>query len=291
MQKKIWIAVLIGIITGLLIATVAAYFLWETTKHACTMHVQEQEMQQPILKSTEIKPEEAAHLPSKSSAIIVEQQTPTASGLPKEIPSATQTSPQQTTLSTKNPTSATKKKQRRNRRRKKVVAKEASPVVETTTKEVLEPVIEFQSAQPITANAAVASKNTTSPTATQISTVLTAAQTPVSRMLHVHNHISLEDLSVKHWTGTYTPTKLDITINDVPFTIIGDESTPHGSIKNIACSDNCIKVEYAYEFMNGMRKGADTVTYSVGDSAQELNLLFSWDTPWHVELAGAERKE
>jgi hypothetical protein len=40
-----------------------------------------------------------------------------------------------------------------------------------------------------------------------------------------------------------------------------------------------------------MRKGSDTVTYIVPDQTPQLELQFSWDTPWHVELIGAQRVE
>ena len=111
-----------------------------------------------------------------------------------------------------------------------------------------------------------------------------------SRTLHVHNNIPLESLPVKHWTGTYAPTKLEITINGEPFIIVGDDAIPQGTTKDISCTDGCVKVDYMYEFMNGMRKGADTLLYTVPAHAEQLTMHFSWETPWHVELDGAERK-
>ena len=109
-------------------------------------------------------------------------------------------------------------------------------------------------------------------------------------IVEVRNAIAIDQLAVKHWTGTYRPTKLDITINNVPFTIIGNNAESIGSIKKIPYNNGQLTVQYNYEFLNGMRKGADTVTYTINESTQHIPVRFSWDTAWHVELDGAQRQ-
>jgi|GEM_PF-6542367 len=110
----------------------------------------------------------------------------------------------------------------------------------------------------------------------------------ITNTLTIINDIPLESLAVKHWSGTYTPTKLVITINDTPFTIIGENPTARGTRKDVARTGEQLTVTYMYEFMNGMRTGADTVRYTVQGTAAPLTMRFSWGTPWHVEFDHAQ---
>lgn len=134
------------------------------------------------------------------------------------------------------------------------------------------------------------------PTPVEVTALLPmGTETPqtTATTLTIINDIDLKDLAVKHWTGTYTPTKLAITINGIPFTIIGDTTEPvaHGAHKEVPNLENRLAINYVYEFLNGVRKGADTVNYAVQRTTQPLKIRFSWDTPWHVELDGAERTQ
>jgi hypothetical protein len=104
------------------------------------------------------------------------------------------------------------------------------------------------------------------------------------KTIRICNKIDAQKLGVKHWTGTYSPTKLEITLNNVPFIIVGSNPTTLETLQEIPCTDNRITVSYHYEFLNGMRKGSDTVIYTFTDATQ-LEMHFSWDTPWHVELS------
>ncbi len=107
----------------------------------------------------------------------------------------------------------------------------------------------------------------------------------------VTNKIDADTLAVKHWTGTYSPTKLEITLNGVPFNIVGNDAVALDALQQVPIQNNTITVQYAYEFMNGMRKGSDTLTYTVSEQSAPLELRFSWDTAWHVELDGAQRTD
>lgn len=117
------------------------------------------------------------------------------------------------------------------------------------------------------------------------------AEKKAHHVITVHNKINVKELAVKHWTGTYSPTKLEITLNGIPFIIVGPDAIALDAAQEIPGIDNKISVHYVYEFMNGMRKGSDTIAYHVPSNAERLELSFSWDTAWHVELEGAQRVE
>ena len=112
---------------------------------------------------------------------------------------------------------------------------------------------------------------------------------PKKEVVRIHNKINIKELAVKHWTGTYSPTKLEITLNGIPFTIVGKEAIDLHAAYEIPHAENRITAEYSYEFLNGMRKGSDTIIYTITENAPDIELHFSWDTPWHVELNGAQR--
>jgi hypothetical protein len=116
-----------------------------------------------------------------------------------------------------------------------------------------------------------------------------AAEIEAPKTIRICNKINPNALGVKHWTGTYTPTKLEITLNNVLFTIVGTHPVACEALHEIPCADNRITVFYHYEFLNGMRKGSDTIVYTIIDQPAQLEMKFSWDTPWHIELAGAQR--
>ncbi len=163
------------------------------------------------------------------------------------------------------------KKARTARRRKKIEAESENLHKEEAPKKQSQ-----KSAEPVSIPTSVSSKS---------------EKTEDSSTVRVCNKIDINKLTVKHWTGKYSPTKLEITLNDVPFVLVGKDVTEMGDIKDVPCPDNQITVHYSYEFLNGMRKGSDTLTYEINDLNAQINLRFSWDTEWHVELDGAQRIE
>lgn len=124
-------------------------------------------------------------------------------------------------------------------------------------------------------------------TAHETESLKTAA--PQKNKIRIQNKINVKELAVKHWTGTYSPTKLEIKLNGIPFTIVGKEAMDLHAVYDVPHTENRITAEYSYEFLNGMRKGSDTIMYTITENAPDIELHFSWDTPWHVELNGAER--
>ena len=140
--KKIWVAVLVGIITGLLTAAIASYFIWQyATKCAYLLYEQEQKEKDPK--------REALLRVSQSLACFEahEEDTPRTINNSPEPPitnvsfaTATQSNNAEAESSEKTNTpksslpqeqaSALKKKSRRNnRRRKKVVSETIETVV------------------------------------------------------------------------------------------------------------------------------------------------------------------
>lgn len=291
MQKKgFGKAIIIGVVSGVVAAAAAAYFIWEYAKHyACAICAQKQAS---ATIATKPEPE-----PQRGTSVVKHERDNhyNTSDLEPLVTDMPTTMHEQSTISEDEPfkksapkkSVAPKQKSRRKRKRKKVMTEEDQPSAESSeqlqkiSKPItIEPVIESPMQQSPIAE----------PTLDQSNPESAVLQPPSSRTLHVHNNIPPESLPVKHWTGTYTPTKLNIIINGEPFTIVGDHAIPKGTTKDIPCKDGCLKVEYLYEFMNGMRTGTDIITYLVSETAQDLHLRFSWDTAWHVELDGAERK-
>lgn len=105
------------------------------------------------------------------------------------------------------------------------------------------------------------------------------------RTITIRNTIDKPMLSVKHWTGTYVPTLLKLTINDQSIDIIDDKKViPAGDTLSVKTTGNTITTDYEYEFMNGMRKGSGSTVFDLEPGTQNLNMTFTWDTKWHVEF-------
>ncbi|HEV2916586.1 MAG TPA: hypothetical protein VGW78_02465 [Candidatus Babeliales bacterium] len=109
------------------------------------------------------------------------------------------------------------------------------------------------------------------------------------RSIIIQHIIDIPTLTVKHWTGTYSPNLLTVTINNHEIPIVVDSklvsSTPH----TITIEDTTFTMTYYYEFMGGMRKDKQTFTYTLtGPQVSALNMSFSWDTPWHVVFDNAK---
>lgn len=180
---------------------------------------------------------------------------------------STNTTPQRTR-------SVTTKKSRTRRRKKTAAITTIEPDIKVEEhKAVEEPAVKLPTQEAIAAEESAPLKNTK----------------PKKEIIRIHNKINIKELAVKHWTGTYSPTKLEITLNGIPFTIVGKEAIDLHAAYEIPHAENRITAEYSYEFLNGMRKGSDTIIYTITENAPDIELHFSWDTPWHVELNGAQR--
>ncbi len=174
------------------------------------------------------------------------------------------------------PDVAPAKKSRTRRRKKTASIVTAEPDIKTEEhKAVEEPAAQLPTQEALAAEPATPVKSTK----------------PKKEVIRIHNKINVKELAVKHWTGSYSPTKLEITLNGIPFTIVGKEAVDLHAAYEIPHAENRITAEYSYEFLNGMRKGSDTIIYTITENAPEIELHFSWDTPWHVELNGAQRIE
>jgi hypothetical protein len=102
------------------------------------------------------------------------------------------------------------------------------------------------------------------------------------RTITVQHAMDIPMLTVKHWTGTYVPTKLTVTINDQLIPIIEDSLLVQPTPYAISVSDNRFVMHYYYEFMNGMRKEENSFTYCLADAATTMHMSFDWTTPSHV---------
>jgi hypothetical protein len=112
--------------------------------------------------------------------------------------------------------------------------------------------------------------------------------TPNMRTITVQHVMDIPMLTVKHWTGTYVPTKLTVTINDQLIPIIEDSLLVPPIPYTVSVSDNKFVMHYYYEFMNGMRKEENSFTYCVADAATTVQMSFDWTTPSHVVFDHAD---
>lgn len=122
-------------------------------------------------------------------------------------------------------------------------------------------------------------------TPTPESQLKTASNVRTITVLHA---MDMPMLTVKHWTGTYVPTKLTVTINEQPIPIIEDSLLVQPIPHTVSVSDNKFVVHYYYEFMNGMRKEENSFTYCLADAATTLQMSFDWTTPSHVVFDHAD---
>ena len=111
---------------------------------------------------------------------------------------------------------------------------------------------------------------------------------PNIRTITVLHTMDIPMLTVKHWTGTYVPTKLTVTINDQLIPIIEDSLLVQPTPCIVSVSDNKFVMHYYYEFMNGMRKEENSFTYCLADAATTVQMSFDWTTPSHVVFDHAD---
>ena len=84
----------------------------------------------------------------------------------------------------------------------------------------------------------------------------------------ITNGIEPSMLSYKHWTGTYSPDVFTVYINDT--------TIEPGQTYTLADSKTPIVIRCDYSFMNGIRKGTKTTTYTMNDQITTAIVTFSW---------------
>ncbi len=99
------------------------------------------------------------------------------------------------------------------------------------------------------------------------------------KIVTIKNNIEPAMLHYKHWSGTYQPTTFVITIN-------GQEIKPETQY-DITITNNQLAVRFDYAFLNGKKKGAKIVSFTVNTNKPTLNLSFSWDDKWQVIIDNA----
>jgi hypothetical protein len=145
------------------------------------------------------------------------------------------------------------------------------------------PGIRSAPAQSASAQSALPQGNTA-----QTQSTLPQGDTAQAQAIMIQNAIDAKMLTVKHWTGTYLPTLLTITINGQVIPVITKGAFAASQPRTIPVTDRVLNVEYYYEFMNGMRKDTNKVHYTLAENATTLTMSFSWDTPWHVAFDHAQ---
>jgi hypothetical protein len=99
---------------------------------------------------------------------------------------------------------------------------------------------------------------------------------PRDRTITIQNDITHKMITYKHWTGSYTPSIFDVSING--------QILKEGEKRSITIHDNKLIISYRYSFMKGYRVGARNITFKVNPEAQLLSITFAWKNKWHVLL-------
>lgn len=84
----------------------------------------------------------------------------------------------------------------------------------------------------------------------------------------ITNGIEPSMLSYKHWTGTYSPDVFTLSINDT--------TIEQGQTYTLTDATKPVVIRFDYSFMNGMRKGTKTVSYTMIDNTPTATITFSW---------------
>jgi len=98
--------------------------------------------------------------------------------------------------------------------------------------------------------------------------------TPTEQPVIITNNISQDMLAYKHWTGTYSPEKFILYIND---TIV--ESGQTYILTNASAP---LTIHFDYSFMKGMHKGTKKSSFLLHEKSTTVNLTFSWLNTWKV---------
>ncbi len=102
---------------------------------------------------------------------------------------------------------------------------------------------------------------------------------PIATAVTLSNNIDPTMLKYKHWTGSYSPDSFNLSING---TIIAPGETY--TFSNIT---EPFSISFDYSFMNGMRTGTKSFSYTINENSTNIGLTFSWLEPNKVILDNA----
>lgn len=119
-----------------------------------------------------------------------------------------------------------------------------------------------------TAELEIAENPTPETTSVTIESNTEAIAQEITTPVTITNSIVPSMLSYKHWTGTYSPDVFTVYINDT--------TIEPGQTYTLTDSKTPVVIRFDYSFMNGMRKGTKTTTYTINTQATTANLTFSW---------------
>jgi hypothetical protein len=60
-----------------------------------------------------------------------------------------------------------------------------------------------------------------------------------------------------------------------------------GQSAQIPITNNTIKISYNYSFINGYKKGAQQIIFTIPSERKTLNLGFSWSNKWRITTSSA----
>lgn len=115
---------------------------------------------------------------------------------------------------------------------------------------------------------------------TNISTPQEDKVTSVEKeVITITNNITPEMLNYKHWTGTYSPEKFTISVNNTKVTA--------GESYTFTKTNDPLVINFDYSFMNGMRKGGKKISYTMHENSTTASLSFSWSENHKVIIDNA----
>lgn len=102
------------------------------------------------------------------------------------------------------------------------------------------------------------------------------------RSIKITNGIEQEMLGVRYFGKTHSPSKFCLSVDGKKL-----EPTEHTEIK---LTGDQLTVQYEYEFANGLYTGKKDVSFTVKPDAKELNINFSWDDNYRIQIDNAQAK-
>ncbi|HLJ30845.1 MAG TPA: hypothetical protein VKU36_00255 [Candidatus Babeliales bacterium] len=103
---------------------------------------------------------------------------------------------------------------------------------------------------------------------THASTHVAHVQEPQPQKITITNAIQPHMLSYKHWTGTYNPDLFTVLVNNA--------EVAQGAAIEIPAETKTVNLTFNYSFVNGMRKGSKTVSYTLNENVTQATITFSW---------------
>jgi hypothetical protein len=110
----------------------------------------------------------------------------------------------------------------------------------------------------------------------QASTQTIQAEESQPQEITITNAIKPSMLSYKHWTGTYNP--------DVFTVLVNDTEVAQNAVLKIPAETKTVNLTFNYSFVNGMRKGSKTVSYTLNEKVTQANITFSWTSDNKIVL-------